>query len=87
MARIAGIDIPRERKVPFSLCYIHGIGITTANEICDKAKVDKNLRVKDLSNDQVTSVRDAISSLELKAVTLEPISTLIKASAVSISIS
>ena len=66
MARIAGIDIPREKKVPFSLCYIHGIGITTANEICDKAKVDKNLRVKDLSNDQVTSVRDAITSLELK---------------------
>ena len=66
MARIAGIDIPREKKVPFSLCYIHGIGITTANEICDIAKVDKNLRVKDLSNDQVTSVRDAITSLDLK---------------------
>lgn len=66
MARIAGIDIPREKKVPFSLCYIHGIGLTTANQICDKAKVDKNLRVKDLSNDQVTSVRDAISALELK---------------------
>ena len=66
VARIAGIDIPREKKVPFSLCYIHGIGITTANEICDKAKVDKNLRVKDLSNDQVTLVRDAIASLELK---------------------
>ena len=47
MARIAGIDIPHEKKVPFSLCYIHGIGITTANEICDIAKVDKNLRVKE----------------------------------------
>ena len=39
VARIAGIDIPREKKVPFSLCYIHGIGITTANEICDKEQL------------------------------------------------
>lgn len=66
MARIAGIDIPREKKVPYSLCYIHGIGITTAMEICDKAKVDQDARVKDLSDDQVASVRDAITSLDIK---------------------
>ena len=48
MARIAGIDIPRDKKVPFSLCYVHGIGLTLANEICDHAKINKDTRVKDL---------------------------------------
>ena len=38
MARIAGIDIPREKKIPYSLCYIHGIGLKTAIQICNKAK-------------------------------------------------
>ena len=65
MARIAGIDIPREKKVPYSLCYIHGIGLSTAKEICDKAKVDQDARVKDLSDDQVASVRDAITLLDI----------------------
>jgi len=66
VARIAGIDIPREKKVPYSLCYIHGIGLSTAKEICDKAKVDQDARVKDLSDDQVASVRDAITLLDIK---------------------
>ena len=66
MARISGIDIPREKKVPFSLCYIHGIGLTLANKICDHAKINKDTRVRDLSEDEVSSVRDAISALEIK---------------------
>ncbi len=66
MARIAGIDIPREKKVPYSLCYIHGIGLTVANQICDHAKINKDVRVKDLSDDEVASVRDAITTLEIK---------------------
>ena len=40
MARIVGIDIPRNKKVAYSLCYIHGIGLSTAFKICEKAKVD-----------------------------------------------
>ena len=66
MARIAGIDIPRDKKVPYSLCYIHGIGLTMANEICDHAKINKDTRVKDLSDSEVASVRNAISTLEIK---------------------
>ena len=66
MARIAGIDIPREKKVPYSLCYIHGIGLTTAKEICERAKVDHDARVKDLSDVQVTSIREALTALEVK---------------------
>ena len=42
MARISGIDIPKEKKVPYSLCYIHGIGLTLAKNICEYAKVDEN---------------------------------------------
>ena len=59
MARIAGVDIPREKKVPYSLCYIHGIGLTTAQEICKRAKVDQDARVKDLSNGNVLELPTA----------------------------
>ena len=65
MARIAGIDIPRDKKVPYSLRYIYGIGLTTAKEICDKAKIDHNKRVKDLTEKQVVKIRDVISKLSL----------------------
>lgn len=66
MARIAGIDIPRDKKVPYSLRYIHGIGLTVAKEICTNAKVDQELRIKDLSENQVTALRTAIADLDLK---------------------
>ena len=65
MARIAGVDIPRDKKVPYSLCYIYGIGLTTAEEICNKAKIDLNKRVKDLTEKQVVTIRDVISKMEL----------------------
>ncbi len=66
MARIAGIDIPREKKVPYSLRYIYGIGLTTAIKICEKAGVDQEMRVNDLSEDHVTALRNAINDLEVK---------------------
>ena len=66
MARIAGVDIPRDKKIAYSLCYIHGIGLTTANRICEYAKIDKETRVKDLSDNKVASIRDAITALEIK---------------------
>ncbi len=47
MARIVGVDIPRNKKIVFSLCYIHGIGTTTALKICKIAKVDKEKRVQE----------------------------------------
>ena len=65
MARIVGVDIPRNKKIVFSLCYIHGIGTTTALKICEMAKVDKEKRVQDLSEKQVSSIREVISSLEI----------------------
>ena len=63
MARIVGVDIPRNKKVPYSLCYIHGIGLTTAKQLCQTAKVDFNLRVHDLSEEQIVGLRNAISNL------------------------
>ncbi len=66
MARIAGIDIPRDKKVVYSLRYIYGIGLTTAKKICAEAKIDENIRVKDLKENQVIAIRDAINKFEIK---------------------
>ena len=66
MARIVGVDIPRNKKVPYSLCYIHGIGLTTAKRLCQEAKVDLDARVQDLNEDQVVGLRNAISNLDTK---------------------
>ena len=65
MARIVGIDIPRNKKIAFSLCYIHGIGLSTALKICEKAKVDTAKRVQELTEKQISKVREIISSLEI----------------------
>ena len=65
MARIVGVDIPRNKKIVFSLCYIHGIGMSTALNICKKAKVDVDKRVQELSEKQISSIREIISKLEI----------------------
>lgn len=66
MARIAGIDIPRNKKIPYSLSYIHGIGPTTGAKICEAAKVDPEKRVEDLTEKQVSAIRKAITDLGIK---------------------
>ena len=63
MARIVGVDIPRNKKIAYSLCYIHGIGLSTAVSICNKAKIDIEKRVQDLTEKQVVSIRETISAL------------------------
>ena len=63
MARIAGVDIPKEKKVAYSLRYVHGIGLKTALDICEKAKVDPNIRVTDLSSKQEDEIRKVIVDL------------------------
>lgn len=60
MARIAGVDIPRDKRVVISLTYIYGIGRTLAKEIVDKAGIDENTRVKDLTEDEVSRLREII---------------------------
>ena len=60
MARIFGIDLPREKRVEIGLTYIYGIGRTTATKICAETGVDPSTRVKDLTEDEVTRIRDFI---------------------------
>ena len=65
MARIAGVDIPKEKKVAYSLRYVHGIGLNTAVKVCELAKVDPNVRVTDLSSKQEDEIRKVIVELKL----------------------
>lgn len=60
MARIAGVDLPREKRLEYGLTYIYGIGVKTSNEICKEAGVDANIRVKDLTDDQIAKLRNYI---------------------------
>jgi small subunit ribosomal protein S13 len=60
MARIAGIDLPRTKQIGVALTYIHGIGRTSAVQICDKAGVEANTRTDLLGEDQVVRIREII---------------------------
>ena len=60
MARISGVDLPREKRIEFGLTYIYGIGHTTALEILAATGVNPDTRVKDLSEDDVSKIRDYI---------------------------
>ncbi|MBK8902830.1 MAG: 30S ribosomal protein S13 [Anaerolineaceae bacterium] len=62
MARIAGVDIPRNKRVEISLTYIYGIGKTASQSILEKAGVDPNTRVQDLSEAEVTQLRQIIDN-------------------------
>ncbi|MCI9016740.1 MAG: 30S ribosomal protein S13 [Clostridia bacterium] len=60
MARIAGIDLPREKRVEIGLTYIYGIGVTSSRNILKQAGISPDIRVKDLTDDQVNSIRKII---------------------------
>ena len=60
MARIAGIDLPREKRIEIGLTYIYGIGRTSANKILELAQIDPDTRVKDLTDEQEAQLRDVI---------------------------
>ena len=60
MARIAGVDLPREKRVEIGLTYIYGIGRSTSNEILKKTGINPDTRVRDLTDDEVNSLRDLI---------------------------
>ena len=65
MARIAGVDLPREKRVEIGLTYIFGIGRTTSGKILDKAGIDPNTRVRDLTDEEVDKIRVAIEDLDV----------------------
>jgi small subunit ribosomal protein S13 len=57
MARISGVDVPREKRVEIALTYIYGIGRTTAQQVCDRTDVNRDTRVRDLTDDEVGRLR------------------------------
>ncbi|MCS3842821.1 30S ribosomal protein S13 [Microbacterium sp. AK031] len=62
MARLAGVDIPRDKRVVIALTYIYGIGRTRSVEILKATEIDESVRVKDLSDEQLITLRDHIES-------------------------
>ena len=66
MARIVGVDIPNEKRVVVSLTYIYGIGDTTAKKICKGAKVSEDIRVKDLTDEQLAALRNEIAKYHVE---------------------
>ena len=62
MARLAGVDIPREKRVEIALTYIYGVGRTRALTALAETGIDGNIRVKDLSDDQLVALRDYIET-------------------------
>jgi small subunit ribosomal protein S13 len=64
MARFAGVDIPNNKQVGISLTYIYGIGRTTAKKVCEAAGVDTTIRVKDLTEEQETALRQQIDKIK-----------------------
>ena len=60
MARISGIDLPNSKRVEIGLTYIYGIGRNISNDILTKAKIDRNVRVSDLTDEQVNKIRTII---------------------------
>ena len=66
MARIAGVDIPRNKRVEISLTYIFGIGSCTSNEILEKAGIDKDIKVKDLTEEQVGKIRTIVEEYKIE---------------------
>jgi small subunit ribosomal protein S13 len=66
MARIAGVNLPLGKRIEIGLTYVHGVGRSTANELIQKAGVDPNTYVKDLTEEETVKLREAVESLEVE---------------------
>ncbi len=66
MARIAGINLPLNKRIEIGLTYVHGVGRATANELLEKAGVDPNTYVKDLTEEETVKLREAVEALEVE---------------------
>ena len=65
MARIAGVDLPKEKRVEIGLTYIYGIGVTRSNKILKAAGINPDTRIKDLTDDEVNLIRKAVEETGL----------------------
>lgn len=66
MARIAGVDIPREKRLEISLTYIFGIGRTTAQKLCEACDINRDTRVRDLTDEEILRLRNSIGDLKVE---------------------
>ena len=66
MARIAGVDLPREKRVEIGLTYVYGIGLTSSQKILKEAGVNPDTRVKDLTDDEVNNIRKAMEGYKVE---------------------
>lgn len=66
MARIVGVDIPNDKRVVVSLTYIYGIGLPTAQKILKDVNISEDIRVKDLSEEQLTTIRNEVSKYKVE---------------------
>jgi small subunit ribosomal protein S13 len=66
LARIVGVDLPREKCISVALTYIYGIGMTTSKKILAKAQIEETVRVKNLTEEEVSKIRQAIESQDIK---------------------
>ena len=66
MARIAGVNIPLNKRVEIGLTYIYGVGQSTSQELLDQARVDRNTYVRDLTEDEISRLRDLIDDLTVE---------------------
>ena len=66
MARIAGVDIPNDKRVVISLTYIYGIGKSTAKQVLEQTGISEDIRVKDLDDEQMNKIRKAIDEIKVE---------------------
>lgn len=66
MARIAGVDIPNDKRVVVSLTYIYGIGASTAKKVLEKTGISEDIRVKDLTDEQMNAIRQEIDAIKVE---------------------
>ena len=66
MARIAGVDIPNDKRVVVALTYIYGIGASTAKKVLEKTGISEDIRVKDLTDEQMNAIRQEIDAIKVE---------------------
>ena len=66
MVRLVGVDLPRNKKIAYALTYIHGIGLTSAKKIIERAEINSNIRVYDLTTEQTVALRQTLETINLK---------------------
>lgn len=79
MARIAGVDLPRDKRVVIALTYVYGIGNATAKKVLEEAKVSEDVRVRDLTPDQEDAIRAVVDGINVEGDLRREISLNIKA--------